>query len=117
MGATAEVEIGQNSSYPVTVNDPELTTRMGPVLEAVATNGATVMVPETGAEDFAYFANEVPGFYFVVGGRRPDIPADQAADHHTPDFFIDESGLIVGVRAMTALTIHYLSETSPQPAQ
>jgi amidohydrolase len=116
MGATAEVQIGQNSSYPVTVNDPELTARMGPVLQAVATNGAGVMVPETGAEDFAYFANEVPGFYFVVGGRRPDVPADQTADHHTPDFFIDESGLIVGVRAMTALTLHYLSDNSSQPA-
>jgi len=111
MGATAEVVIGAESSYPVTVNDPALTARMVPVLEAVATNGAATTPAETGAEDFAFFANQVPGFYFVVGGRPPDVTADQAADHHTPDFYIDESGLIVGVRAMTALTLHYLSST------
>ena len=81
---------------------------MGPVLQAVATNGAVTMVPETGAEDFAFFANVVPGFYFVVGGRTPGVPREQVADHHTPEFTIDESGLIVGVRAMTALTLYYL---------
>ncbi len=108
MGATAEVEIGLNSAYPVTFNDPELTAQMGPVLQAVATNGAVTMVPETGAEDFAFFANVVPGFYFVVGGRTPGVPREQVADHHTPEFTIDESGLIVGVRAMTALTLYYL---------
>ena len=108
MGATAEVEIGRNSAYPVTFNDPELTARMGPVLQAVATNGAVTLVPETGAEDFAFFANEVPGFYFVVGGRAPGVAQEQVADHHTPEFTIDESGLIVGVRAMTALALAYL---------
>ena len=71
MGATAEVTIGRESSYPVTVNDPELTERMGPVLEAMATNGIATNIPETGAEDFAFFANEVPGFYFILGGRPP----------------------------------------------
>lgn len=116
MGATAEVAIGSNTSYPVTVNDPELTAMMGPVLVAVATNGAVTMVPETGAEDFAFFANEIPGFYFVVGGRAPGVPKNQAADHHTAEFTIDESGLIVGVRAMTALTLYYLeSAGTDQP--
>ena len=110
MGATAEVAIGAESSYPVTFNDPALGARMEPVLHAVATNGFVTSIWETGAEDFAFFANEIPGFYFILGGRPPETPPEDAADHHTPDFYLDESGLVVGVRAMTALTLAYLED-------
>ena len=108
MGATVEVEIGANSAYPVTYNDAELTARMGPVLETVGATRVEISVPETGAEDFAFFAERVPGFYFVLGGRPTATPAAEAADHHTPDFMIDEGALVLGVRAMTALTLNYL---------
>jgi metal-dependent amidase/aminoacylase/carboxypeptidase family protein len=64
--------------------------------------------PETGAEDFSFVAEKVPGFYITLGGRPPNVPEKQAADHHTPDFFVDDSGLDVGVRAITALTLHYM---------
>ncbi len=109
MGATAEVQIPLTTAYPVTVNDPALTARMAPVLEAVAGPDHVAVIPaETGAEDFAFFSEKVPGFYFVLGGRPADVPKEAAADHHTPDFFVDDSGLGLGVRAMTALTLHYL---------
>jgi amidohydrolase len=110
MGATAEVVIPWSTSYPITYNDPGLTTEMLPVLEAVAgQNRVERLKPITGAEDFSYFANEVPGFYISLGGKPPGKPLKEVAAHHTPDFFVDESGLDVGVRAMAAMAWRYLS--------
>jgi len=113
MGVTADVTIGEGVAYPVTVNDAALTARMGPVLAGVRSTGVEDLVPQTVAEDFSYFANEVPGFYFQLGGRPATVPVGQAADHHTPGFFIDESAMIIGVRAMTALTLAYLNDGAP----
>ncbi|HVS03563.1 MAG TPA: amidohydrolase [Thermoanaerobaculia bacterium] len=116
MGATVEIAVPYSSSYPVTVNDPELTAAMVPALESVAGAERVVLIPaETGAEDFAYFAQQVPGFYFTLGARPADVPREQAADHHTPDFFIDEGALPLGVRAMTAVALHYLQTHGGQP--
>jgi amidohydrolase len=113
MGAVAEVHIGENTSYPVTFNDIALTSAMVPALQAVAGTGKVhLLKPETGAEDFSFIAEKVPGFYISLGGRPTSTPAGQAADHHTPDFFVDDSGLGLGVRAMTALTLHYMRTTT-----
>jgi amidohydrolase len=114
MGATAEVTIPLSSSYPVTVNDPALTDRMLPVLQAVAgADRVRLVPPETGAEDFSFFAQKVPGFYIMLGGRSPDVAREDAPDHHTPDFYIDERGLPLGVRVMTAMALHYLRNPGP----
>ena len=111
MGATVEVEIPYSTSYPVTYNDPELTVEMLPILQAVAgPNNVEEQKPITGAEDFSYIANEVPGFYISLGGKPPEIPAAEVAAHHTPDFYIDESGFDVGVQAMAAMAWKYLSD-------
>jgi amidohydrolase len=111
MGATVEVQIPLSIAYPVTVNDAALTAEMLPVLQRVAGAGNVVLVqPDTGAEDFSFFAQKVPGFYFTLGGRPRNVPVEKAADHHTPDFFVDESGLVLGVRAMSALAWSYLEE-------
>jgi amidohydrolase len=110
MGAKVEVEIPYSTSYPVTYNDPELTAEMQPVLEAVAGPERTeVLKPITGAEDFSFFANEVPGLYISLGGKPPGKAAEEVAAHHTPDFYIDESGFDIGVRALTAMAWQYLS--------
>jgi amidohydrolase len=114
MGATVDIEIPYSVSYPVTFNNPELTTEMLPVLEAVAgPGGVEEQKPITGAEDFSYIANEVPGFYISLGGKSPRTPAKEVAAHHTPDFYIDESGFDVGVQAMAAMTWKYLSDHQP----
>jgi len=111
MGATVDVEIPYSTSYPVTYNDPQLAAEMLPVLEAVAgPDGVEEQKPITGAEDFSYIANEVPGFYISLGGKPPGIPAEEVAAHHTPDFFIDESGFDIGVQAMAAMAWKYLSD-------
>jgi amidohydrolase len=109
MGGTAEVTVPVGLGYPVTYNDRDLTADMVPVLEAVAGAERVVLTPaETGAEDFAFVADQVPGFYIQLGGRPADVAEEDAADHHTPDFFIDDSGLGLGVRVMTAMALRYL---------
>jgi len=105
-GATAEVEI--KIGYPVTYNNPELTRQMLPSLYNAAGEENVIVTPAvTGAEDFSFFAKEVPGLYYFVGGKTPD--KDEAFPHHTPDFYIDESGMIVGVKAMCNLALDYLA--------
>jgi len=66
----------------------------------------------TGAEDFSFFQKEVPGIYFFIGGSKKGHDASKAAPHHTPDFFVDDSALETGVKAMTTLTLDYLSAGS-----
>ena len=62
----------------------------------------------TGAEDFSYFQQEIPGFYFFLGGTPKTLPETEAPSHHTPNFFIDDSGLIHGVNVLTAMVKDYL---------
>ncbi len=109
MGATAEVQIPYTVSYPVTYNDPELAGEMLPVLEAVAgKENVRELKPVTGAEDFSYIANEVPGFYISLGGKPRGKALKEVAAHHTPGFFIDESGFDNGVKAMAAMAWQYM---------
>ena len=110
MGATATVQIPVTTAYPVTYNDPELTARMIPILEAVAGPGrAHAQRPVTGAEDFAFIAAKVPSVYIGLGGRPANVAKEDAPSHHTPEFFVDDSGLNLGVRAFTAMTLHYMA--------
>ena len=107
-GATAEVEIDRG--YPVTVNDPALTAKMLPSLERVAgTDGVVVASQVTGAEDFSYFAQEVPGLYFFLGITPLDQDPATAPRNHSPYFFADEAALAVGVRALASLAIDYMT--------
>lgn len=116
MNATADVKIGVTTAYPVTYNDEKLTAAMVPVLESVAGAGrARLMKPETGAEDFAFIAERVPSVYIYIGGRPANVAVADAADHHTPDFYIDESGFGLGVRALTAMTLHYMRSRPANP--
>jgi len=105
-GATVTVEIDRG--YPVTYNDPELTERMAPTLERVGGDNTIRINAITGAEDFSFFQKEIPGLYFFVGGMPPDRDPADAAPHHTPDFYIDETGMKTGVRALASLAIDYM---------
>lgn len=109
MGATVEVQIPFSASYPVTYNDPDLTARMVPSLErAAGADNVMVIDAVTGAEDFSFFANEIPGLYFFLGGKPVDQAKEDTPSHHTPDFHIDEAGMRLGVEAMLNLTLDYL---------
>jgi amidohydrolase len=106
-GAKAEVTI--TKLYPVTYNDPKLTAWSVPLVERVTGKGKTVLVPATtGAEDFSFFAKKVPGFFYFVGGMPANADTKTTPSHHTPDFFIDESGMITGVKTMLNLTLEYM---------
>jgi len=105
-GATVEVDIQRG--YPVTYNHPELTERMAPTLERVGGENAIRIDAITGAEDFSFFQQEIPGFYYFVGGMPADRDPADAAPHHTPDFYIEESGMKTGVRALANLAIDYM---------
>jgi amidohydrolase len=104
-GATAEVRIDRG--YPVTSNHPQLTTRMLPTLERIAGAQLVELGKITGAEDFTYFQREVPGL-FVFLGITPKEQVGSAPANHSPRFFVDESALVTGVRALTNLAADYL---------
>lgn len=107
MGAEATLTI--HDGYPVTYNDPDLTALMAPTLERVAGPGnANVVNAVTGAEDFSFFQKEVPGVYFFVGGMPSGMNPEDAAPHHTPDFYIEEEGMKTGVRAMANMALDYM---------
>jgi len=107
-GAVAEITIEEG--YPVTYNNPSLTRKMiGSLYNAAGEDNVMVTVASTGAEDFAFFAQKIPAMYYFVGGKPLDTELKDVAPHHTPDFFIDESGMITGVKALSQLTIDYMS--------
>jgi len=106
--ATAEVKI--DKAVPVTVNDPALTEKMLPTLKRIGGEGGSrvnqrVMV----AEDFSYFQQQVPGMFYFVGITPKDQDMSKAASNHSPRFFIDESGLVQGVRSLAALAVDFLT--------
>lgn len=106
-GARAEVRIDKKT--PITYNDPALTARMLPSLrEAAGADKVQERKPMTGAEDFGFFAEKVPSFYFFLGGMPKGQKPEATAAHHTPDFFVDESGLLLGVRSFCYLVLDYL---------
>ena len=107
--AGAEVTVNIQKGYPVTYNDPELTEQMLPTLRRTAgADNVLLRNAVTGAEDFSYFAREVPGLFIFLGGMPAGTDPEKAAPHHTPDFFIDDSGLLLGVRTMCNLTLDYM---------
>lgn len=107
-GATATIEI--DKGYPITYNNVNLTAEMVPSLEkAVGKENVKLISAITGAEDFSFFQNEIPGLYFFVGGKPVNVEKKDATGHHTPDFYIDESGFIYGVKSFVELTIDYIN--------
>jgi amidohydrolase len=104
-GATVRVEIERG--YPVTANDPALTERMLPTLERLAPGQVRELSKITGAEDFSFFANRVPGLFVIVGVTPPDQMAT-AASNHSPRFFVDEGALPTGARTLAHLAADYL---------
>jgi amidohydrolase len=112
-GASARIELPYSAYYPVTYNDPDLTGQMLPTLRRTAGADKVDEIDAiTGAEDFSFFAREVPGLFVFVGGKPLDVPEDVNVSHHTPDFFVDESGMKLGVRTLTNLTLDYMEQSA-----
>jgi len=106
-GAEAEVDIALG--YPITHNDPDLTAKMLPTLERIAGRERVIRaLPRTGAEDFAFFQQQVPGLYLWLGARPPGVPEEEAAPNHSPHFFVDEDALLLGMRTMAGPAVDFL---------
>jgi len=94
--------------YPVTVNSEELVEKFTPSLKSVFGEQKVVTTPlVTGAEDFSYYALEVPSIFFFLGGTEPGIDPATAPSNHSPRFKIDEDALALGVDALVKLTQDY----------
>jgi amidohydrolase len=109
-GAKADVNI--DIMYPATYNDPKLTDQMVPTLEAVAGKANVKITPaQTGAEDFSFYQQKIPGFFYFLGGMTKGKKVEEAAPHHTPDFQIDESCFVLGMKSLCHLAIDYMEQS------
>ncbi len=108
--ATTEIASGTAITY----NNPELTAQMAPTFDKVAGHENVIISKAiTGAEDFSFFQEKIPGLFFFLGGMTPGT--SESYPHHTPDFRIDDSGLLLGVRALTEMSLDYLnSDKTPR---
>ncbi len=108
-GATAVVELPYHHYYPVTFNNIDLTNAMLPSFEKTVGKENVLLSPVvTGAEDFSFFAQKVPGLYFRIGGMPKGKDPKTAGPHHTPSFFVDDNGLKTGLEVFTNLVLDYL---------
>ncbi|MFN8689115.1 MAG: amidohydrolase [Cyclobacteriaceae bacterium] len=107
--AGAKAEVGIQVMYPVTYNDPRLTEQMAPsLLRTAGGDRVKVIAPVTMAEDFSFFQQKVPGFFFFLGAYPADQKLPKPPTHHTADFMIDEKALLTGVKALVNLTFDYM---------
>ncbi len=110
MRAEAEITLPLDYNYPITFNDHALMDKMLPSL--VRTAGQENVINSkavTGAEDFSFFQKEVPGVYLWVGGKPLDVSEADSPAHHTPEFIADDSGMKLGVKLLSNMTIDYMN--------
>lgn len=107
----AEVTVEIDPGVPVTYNDPALAADMAPTLRKVfGIDRVYISGRVTGAEDFSFYQEKVPGFFFYIGGRPIDVLPEDAIPNHSPLFTADESALVPGVQVMSQLAVDYLHQ-------
>lgn len=105
-GATADIDIITQTL--VNYNDPVLAKKSVPALQkAAGSENVTESIWTTAAEDFSFYGQKAPSFFFSLGGMPKGKEVKDIGQHHTPDFFIDESGFIIGVKAFCILVFDY----------
>ena len=105
-----EAKITYGTSYPITFNQPELYENMLPTLRRVNKPENVIFLnARTGAEDFSFFQQEIPGMYFFIGGSKEGVDP-RTVLHHSPDFYVDDSAMQTGIRSMVALTLDFISK-------
>lgn len=108
-GSRAGCKVCIDKNYPVTINDPALTEAMVPTMRRVAGEQGLLLVPKvTGSEDFSFFQRVVPGLFVFLGVTPPGTDPKKAAPNHSPRFYADEAGLLLGVRTLAHLACDYL---------
>jgi len=110
MAAGGTYRLYYDRGTPATINDVALIEKMAPTLaRVVGEDNVDILEPTMGGEDFAYFANEVPGFFFRLGSVKPGTTS---GGHHTPTFAADDASVPIGMRAMANLIMDYLEMAS-----
>ncbi len=105
----AEATVDIQDGADITFNNEALTEKMIPTLERVAGKENVYEINAiTGAEDFSYFQNEVPGLFFFLGGTPLDMKESEAPSHHTPSFIVDDASMKLGVKALSNLAVDFL---------
>ena len=104
-GAEITVEFDVGGFYPVTFNNTDLVERLSPSLMQATNNKVYEMIPSTGAEDFSFFSNVIPGMYFWLGVNAPGVM--EAPGNHSPYFVVDDGALDEGLRALVYLVTDY----------
>ncbi len=109
----AEAVLTINEGYPITYNDPDLVALMDDTFMEVAgaENVENAIDAVTGAEDFSFFQEKVPGLYFFIGGMPKGMDPADSAPHHTPDFYVDDEGLLTGIRLMSRMVVDYAEKS------
>ncbi|MBN6151296.1 amidohydrolase [Xanthomonas sp. AmX2] len=108
-GAKVDARVPDQDGNPATVNDPALTAKMLPSLQAVVGAGNVYEPPlQMGAEDFSFYAQQVPSMFFFVGATAKGTDPATAPSNHSPQFLLDESSLDVGLRALLQVSLDYL---------
>ncbi|GAA0859815.1 amidohydrolase [Aliiglaciecola litoralis] len=111
MRAQAEVTLPLDYNYPITFNDHDLMAKMLPTLiNTAGQENVLYSKPVTGAEDFSFFQKEVPGVYLWIGGKPLNVDPQDAPAHHTPEFYVDDEGMKLGVRLLTNMTLDYMNK-------
>lgn len=105
----AEATVDIQDGADITFNNEALTEKMIPTLERVAGKENVYEINAiTGAEDFSYFQNEVPGLFFFLGGTPLNMKESEAPSHHTPSFIVDDASMKLGVKALSNLAVDFL---------
>lgn len=118
LGSRAGCTVCITKNYPVTVNDPALTEAMLPTLQRAAGESSVTLVPKgTASEDFSFYQRLVTGLFYFVGVTPPGVDTTQAAPNHSPRFFVDEAGLLLGVRSLAHLAADWLQANAQTPAE
>lgn len=105
-GGGGSYELTYDRGVPATVNDVALSDWAGGRMATVlGTENVRVLEPATVAEDFSYFANLIPGFYYRLGTLKAGTTS---GNHHTPNFMADDTAVPVGIRVMSNLVLDYL---------
>ena len=105
-GAEIDVEFDVGGFYPVTFNNEDLVERFSPTLREATDNKFYINnSPSTGAEDFSFFSQEIPGMYFWLGVNAPGVM--EAAGNHSPYFVVDDGALDEGLKSLVYLVLDY----------
>jgi amidohydrolase len=109
-GCRCEADVQIRTQYPVTINHVGLTAWSAPRLAATAGAGRAFEIARVaGAEDFSYFQQRIPGFFYFVGITPAAQRPATAAANHSPRFYVDESALPLALRSLAGLAASYLA--------